>query len=566
MKKTLGILLAAAMTVSLMGCGGGSSSSGTTTAAGTQEGSSAASGDGAAGQESSVIEGTAASGPVDKIVVGLTASSFDVSPFGTNSIPRQWLAQNMYGSLYCMPYYGASLDEMEPWLAKSIEKVDDTTYSVELYDYIHDSKGNAITSEDIVFSYEHLFTDAQEARINTYLDHIEVVDDTHMLFHLKKYGPGVMEFLAGNYTLTICDKDWFEGASAEERMNDPAVTGAYRIASYTPGAELVLEAVEDYWQTDESLRCSADKQNVKTIQYKVITENSMRSIALENHEIDATVIDASELKRFYDGGALPGWNVNITGGVFCNTIFINMDSGKSPLADDENLRKAVLYALDSESIMYGGDYDESTAEVCYSFGTSAMSGYQESWIGSDYWGYDPEKAKSFYQESGHADGEVSLRLLSRTSIADGIHSVIIANLEAAGFKVELLSYDQALFNTYKNDSTQWDLILDNKGATGPIVSCWDNNFNPAGYTNGSVCFTHDDHLTELLTKATTEGTTEDIQAFHDYLQEIACVKGLFTTYNLMVSQEGILKQEVNGNMMPRVNAYVFAEDYQSVAK
>lgn len=555
-RKGLAILLAAVMAASMAGCGGGDSSAGSTNAPGSQ----------ANMDNSGTVSNVPATGQVDKVVMGLTASSFDVSPFGTNSIPRQWLAQNMYGSLYCMPYYGATLEEMEPWLAKNIEKVDDTTYSVELYDYIHDSKGNAITSEDIVFSYEHLFTDAQETRIGTYLDRIEIVDDYNMLFYLKKYGPGVMEFLAGNYTLTICDKDWFENASAEEKMNDPAVTGAYKISSYTPGAELILEAVEDYWQEDENLRCSADVQNVKTIQYKVITEDSMRSIALENHEIDATVIDANELKRFYDGSALQGWNVNITGGVFCNTIFLNMDSGKSLLADDLNLRKAVLYALDSESIMYGGDYDESTAEVCYSFGTSAMHGYDENWGNCDYWTYNPEKAKEYYKESGHKEGEVSIRLLSRTSIADGIHSVIVANLEAAGFKVELLSYDQALFNTYKNDSTQWDLILDNKGATGPIVSCWDNNFNPAGYTNGSVCFTHDDKLVELLGKATTAGNAEDIQAFHEYLQEIACVKGLFTTYNLMVAQDGILEQAVNGNMMPRVNAYVFAEDYTSVGR
>lgn len=44
---------------------------------------------------------------------------------------------------------------MQPWLAKSITKVDDLTYNVELYDYIHDSKGNLITSEDVVFSYEY---------------------------------------------------------------------------------------------------------------------------------------------------------------------------------------------------------------------------------------------------------------------------------------------------------------------------------------------------------------------------------------------------------------------------
>lgn len=226
---------------------------------------------------------------------------------------------------------------------------------------------------------------------------------------------------------------------------------------------------------------------------------------------------------------------------------------------------AALYALDSESILYGGDYDETTAEVCASLGTSTMAGYEESWA-EDYFNYDPDKAREYYQASGHGDGEVKIRILSRTSIADGIHAVMVANLQAAGFDVELLSYDQALFNTYKLDSTQWDMILDNKGATGNIVTCWDNNFNPNSYENGSVCFTHDDKLTELLEAATTSGTEEDINAFHEYLKSLACAKGLFTANNLMVGQNGILELETNSNMMPRVNAFTFASDYQSNAQ
>ncbi|MGN0293051.1 MAG: ABC transporter substrate-binding protein [Lachnospiraceae bacterium] len=549
-KKITALVLAAAMTLSMTACGGGNSSTGSNSSNG---------GD-------SKVEKTATTEQVDKVVVALNASSFDMSPFGTSSIPRFWMVQNIYASLFCMPYYGASLEELEPWLAKSYEKVDDLTYKIELYDYIKDSKGNEITSEDIVFSYEKMYSNGGETRIGTYLDNIEIVDDYNMIFHLKKSGPGVMEFLLANYTLNICDKDWYESASDDEKYNDPACTGAYKVVNYVSGSSITLEAIDDYWQTDESLRNSADVQNVKTIEYTVITENSMRSIALENGEIDAAVIDASELSRFYDGeNALDGYTVDIEGGTYCNTVFINMDEGKSKLADNENLRLAALYALDSESIMYGGDYDESTAEVCYSLGTSTMTGYDESWS-EDYFNYDPEKAKEYYKASGYADGEVTIRLLSRTSVADGIHSVIVANLEEAGFKVELMSYDQALFNTYKTDSTQWDMILDNKGATGHIVTCWDNNFNPAGYENGSVCFTHDDHLTELLTAATTTGSEEDVSAFHEYLKELACAKGLFTSYNLMAGQDGIIDLAVNANMMPRVNAFTFAEDYQSCGK
>lgn len=565
-KSVAAVMLAAAMVVSLAGCGGNASSSTTDGTNGTS--TSAEKTEQTSGTEQTVSgERAAATEQVDKVVIGLTASSFDLSPFGSGSIPRHWMVQNLYAILFCTPYYGATLDELEPWLAKGIEKIDDVTYAVELNDYIHDSKGNKITSEDIVFSFDHMYTEGQNIRIGTYLDHIEIVDDYNMLFHLKKSGPGVIEYLMGDYSMAICDKGWFESASDDEKRKDPATTGAYKVASYTPGAEITLEANEEYWQTDSSRRNHADIQNVKTIQYKVITEDSMRSIALENHEIDATVVDAGELRRFYDGtNPLDGWNVRVTGGVYCYSMFANMDSGMSVLSDDLNLRNAVMYALDSESILYGGNYDETTGEVCYSLGTSVMNGYQEEWKDDNYFTYDPEKAREFYKASGYADGEVKLRLLSRTSIPDGVHSVIIANLEAAGFKVELLSYDQALFNTYKFDSTQWDIMLDNKGAAGYIITGWDMMFNPDGYKNGSCCFTHDDKLTELLKKATTTGTVDNIQNFHEYLQEIACVKGLYTINNLMVGQDGILNLEINGNMMPRVNAFVFAEDYKSVAE
>ena len=567
LKKLAAIMLAAAMTISTVACGGAPKQD----ASAKQEGSANTTAANApASENGSDTAGTnntdTAAGMVDKVVFALDASDFDMSPFGPGSTPRFWMVQNVYAALYCMPFYGASLEEMEPWLAKSCEKVDDLTYKVTLYDYIHDSKGNTITSEDIVFSYEMCYEKGGDTRIKSYLDNIEVVDDYTMLFHLKKNGPGVMEYLMGNYTLSVCNKQWYENASDEERNNDPAATGAYKIANYSQGASITLDAVEDYWQTDENLRCSADTQNVKSIVYKVITEASMRSIALENGEIDGTVINASELKRYYsDGQALDGWTVNVADGTFCYTTFVNMAPGQGSLADDENLRLAALYALDSESILYGGDFDMDTGEVCYSLGTPVMAGYKESWS-EDYFNYDPEKAKEYYQASGHADGEVTIRLLSRTSIPDGIHSVMMANLEAAGFKVELLSYDQALFSTYNLDPSQWDIMLDNKGATGSIVTCWDNNFNPENRKGNTVCFTQDDQLIELLTAATTTGTEESIENFHQALKAQACCKGLFTTKTLMVGQDGITNLAVNGNMQPRVNAFTFASDYQSVAK
>lgn len=202
-KRLAALMLAGLMAFSAAGCGGSGASNGSSDAA---DGTNSATESGA---QSSASTAQAAEGMVDKVVFALTASDFDMSPFATGSTPRNWMVQNVYAALYCMPYYGASLEEMEPWLAKSCEKVDDLTYKVTLYDYIHDSKGNAITSEDIVFSYDMCYEKGGDVRIGSYLDNIEIVDDYTMLFHLKKSGPGVMEYLMGNYTLSVCDKEWY---------------------------------------------------------------------------------------------------------------------------------------------------------------------------------------------------------------------------------------------------------------------------------------------------------------------------------------------------------------------
>lgn len=508
------------------------------------------------------VEGVATTKQVDKIRVALSNNSFDVSPFAGPSGARDWFVNNLYATLFCQPYFGASLEELEPWIAESITQVDDLTYTVKLRENVVDNQGNKITADDVIWSYEMMYTDSQIAQIGTDMESMEKVNDYEITIKLAKSGVGIIENLLSNYRMSIVSKDWFESASSEDKTNNPAVTGAYAIKSYTPGSELILEAVDNYWMAEED-RCSAALQNVKTIEYAVITEAAMRSIALENGEIDMTQVTSTELQRFYDNGAKDGWNVLINGGNMFQVMLLNMDENStSPLATDINLRQAVLYAVNSEDYLYAAGNTETTSKVCYTMCSDAYAGFNEAWT-EDYWNYDPAKAAECYAASGKAAGEVTLRLLSRTTTGDGVHSLLIAELEAAGFKVELLAVDQALFNTYKNDSSQWDICIDSKGTGSHISQIWDEMFNPAGYQNGSVCFTHDDVLTEKLIASTT-GDQDAVDAFHDYLMEIACAKGLIYTMKFTVAQDGILELTPSACFNPRINAYVFAEDYQSV--
>lgn len=516
-------------------------------------------------QTTGKVEGTVATTMVNSISIALTGSSFDVAPFGGASGARDWFCNNMYGTLMCADKFGATYDELKPWLAKSVTKVDDVTYDIELWDNITDNQGNKITADDVIWSYDTMASEGEITIIGTDMKSLEKKDDTHLTMTLNAAGNGSIEGLLSMYRENILSRSWYEGASDDDRNNNPAVTGAYYIKKYTPGSELVLEAVENYWMP-EADRPGTAVQNVKTIRYPVIAEAAMRSIALENGEIDVTQVTASELQRFYaDGKPIGDWNVLINGGNMFTGVWCNMDSGMSPLADDVNLRKAVLYAINSEDIIYAGGGDLSTNMLCKSQGTSAMAGFQPEWEDEDYFDYNPEKAKEFLAASDHPDG-VTLRLLSRTTTGDAVHAVYINNLEEIGIKVELLAYDQALFNQYKFDSTQWDLIIDTKGANGHITQGWNDMYNPDGYSNGGAFFTHDDHLTELLADCYQHDDDAATKAFHDYMKEIAVGKGITAGLKLTVGQKGILELTPSNCFNPRVNAYVFAEDYVSVAE
>jgi ABC-type transport system substrate-binding protein len=59
-------------------------------------------------------------------------------------------------------------------LARSVEQVDELHYTITLWDGIHDSEGNPLTTSDVVFSIELLQQTGNGSQVNK-LDHLEIV-------------------------------------------------------------------------------------------------------------------------------------------------------------------------------------------------------------------------------------------------------------------------------------------------------------------------------------------------------------------------------------------------------
>lgn len=580
--KLISAVAAVTMTVSLLaGCGNANSSSGSEDTsqdvavpeAGTETDTGAADVDDATKPTLDAVTETvqtelaaAVDTPVESMTLTLTSASFDTAPFSPPTPGVGPIIYMLWAKMFFQTNAAATLDNggMQPWIGKEVTKVDDLTYDVEIFDNVHDSQGNHITADDIIFSYDMCAETAAFEDLSSILDSITKIDDYNVEFKLKTSMTGVIEEVLSHNNLCIVSKEWYESTSGDERQTNPATTGAYTVQDVAQGSSVTLVRNEDPWQKEPT--CSPQVANVKTLYYKVITESSMRTIGLENKEIDNAQIVATDLSKFYDTNArvaLDGWNVFFSPATMVHCLFCNMDSGVSILADNLELRQAIFAALDSEEIYYGAGFDEITAIKANALAAPSMGGYAEI-ADEGYMPSDLEAAKAFFEASGQPQGTEITLLSSQSLYTDAVRSVIIAQLEAVGFTVNSLAVDQALFNTYKNDSTQWDLIIDVKGSgTGHVASLWDGLFNPDNYQNGSVCFTHDDKLVELLNAAKDDSSEENLKAFNDYVSENAIAKGLYSSGQIYVTQSGITDIPM-GVLLPLYGSCNFTSDYQSV--
>ena len=555
-KKLFSLLLTACMLIGLLaGCGSSDTPSKTTEAP----------------IKTTVPEATEAEvnePAADKnLVFVISSDNGDLSPFGGDSGGRHHTYRMLYDCLCASYGLGNTVKELQSQIAKSWNVVDGTTVDVEIYDYVKDSKGNHITAEDVVYSYEQAIASGTMEKLNGYLDKVTATGDYTVRITLTSASKGAMEWSLT--TVPIISKAWFSAASDADKTSDPATTGAYLLKEFSSGSHTTLERNPDYWQTDESLRSYYDSQYYNTITINVLKESSMRVIALENGETDACQnVPAAEISTFLndDGTAVDGWSVYPDENGRMNVLMFNNDN--SVFADNKELRQAVLYAIDFNSVRLGYGNTPTNGKPCHDFAPNIASDYLDEWDQEDYYDYNLDKAKELMAQAGYPDGGITVSLMyqNSTTATAGL-TVLQSYLAEVGITVELNPVDQALFNSYKYDDTKWDMIVDSKATTDFVTTVWQNVFDTNSFANGSACFTHDDQLQALLEAAADaeKSTDDDLRAFHNYLRDQAYAVGMFWNYSYYVAREGLtMCQDGFGNVTP--STIVPAADFVSVGK
>lgn len=477
--------------------------------------------------------GSAAGGST-VVNVGISSNVTDISPWGPADTSRVPIVATAYQMLFTTP--GVSSDELVPVLGKEAEISDDgSTATVTLYDYITDSDGHEVTADDVVFSYETC-KEANNEADTAYLESVTKVDDYTVEIKLNVGDENVLKKLLTH--IYVVDEEAYNASN-----EIPAGTSPYRNTGYTSGSSYTFEKIDNYWQTDEAENAYNQQANVDKIVFQCIPETSQMTTAMETGELQFAInMDGREASRFDEGGENEeGFAVYSQVGIFTNVLLFNETEGA--LTSDENLRKAIAYALNKDTIVSTVLYGAGVAAK--DMASESLRGYDTSWNDEDYYTYDADKAAEYLAQSSYNGETLKLQGVSDDS---SLLELMQSQLAAAGINCEIATYENALWQQLKEagaGESEWDISIDGMGGE-LVTNAWGLKFNPNNMSNGRAQTGNPDMTAcELWETANASQDQADLDAFHDYVTEHCDALGVYATAEKCVTIDSITDVCVN---------------------
>lgn len=356
----------------------------------------------------------------EDIVMGMLSKHTTVDEMEASNTQHNYVWRMVLDTL---THYNNKTKEVEPWLADKWSTEDGgKTYTFQLKEGVKFHNGETLKASDVVFTFNRMEGTTACNNLFEKVESVEATDDSTVKIVLKSSN------LDWPYMMTLPTASIMnEKACTDDPTDGPAVgTGPWKLDSYEFGNFTKLSAFADSWRK---------APNAKTFTFKYIPDDSARLIALENGEVDicqdpstielSTITDDPRLDLIsYKGGSL---------------TYMAFNTKKAP-ADNEDLRKAVAYGIDIDSIILA---------AADGYGTKATSFWGWDEFGYyDCGGYtrDVEKAKE-YLAKAYPNGGASLEISVSGSVRKTIAEMMQSQLKEVGIEVTINEMDSAGIST-----------------------------------------------------------------------------------------------------------------------
>ncbi|WP_255171173.1 ABC transporter substrate-binding protein [Natrononativus amylolyticus] len=359
------------------------------------------------------------------LVYATTISPSTIDPMGVSDNFENIYAVNVYDSL--LSYTDDTPPEIVESLATEWEVGDDDqTYQFTLRDDATFHNGDPVTADDVVYSFQRMHD--MQAGLSWMWDGtvspdgVSAPDETTVEIETDRtFAPFLFTLpyhpIVNEAEVEENDDDWLQ--------DNDAGSGPYELVEHVREERIVLERNDDWWG-----EWPGDGDPFDEVVMEIVPEEGTVTGMMRSGDADITdewlsVESYEELDGLDD--------VSVSDEVTFSPLYVFMHNGREPL-DDENVRKAISYAVDYETIV-----DEillGNAERLQGPLPDAMWGHN-----SDVTLYDQDldRAQEYLDESGYDPEEIELTYTYVTglTVTENVGLLMQTNLAELGIDLEL---------------------------------------------------------------------------------------------------------------------------------
>jgi len=417
------------------------------------------------------------------------------------AIGYDWQNWSMIKSLFDgLTGYEPGTTDLRLELAQSHEISDDgLVHTFVLKDGIKFHNGREIDASDVKYSLERVTNPETRSPGAGFFNMIEgfdtwnngegeglsgvkAIDDKTVEITLNRPDATFGHVMALNFA-SVVPREAVE-ASGEDFGREPVGSGAYRLAEWTPGQQVVFERFEDYHRDGVP--------KLDQVTFRIGLEPTVALLRLENGEADI-LGDGIPPAQFLQVMNDPDRADNVVEGGQLHTGYVTMNTQMEPF-DNVEVRRAMNMAINKKRIvqMINGRAVPANQPL-----PPTMPGYADDYEG---YPYDPDKAKAALADAGYPDGFSTELYVMNVDPNPRIAQAIQQDLSEIGVDVEIRNLAQANVIAAGGEKDQAPMIWsggmawiadfpDPSNFYGPILGCGgavSGGWNWAWYCNEEI--------------------------------------------------------------------------------
>lgn len=435
-----------------------------------------------------------APGTKDSVVVAVMSSTENFDPQNHLDLYSYLTDVQVYDTL---EYINFETGEFELRLAESIEISEDaTTATVKLKKGVYFHNGEELKASDVKFTYDRALASPLYGSRVGMIKECNVIDDytveivcSYPYMPMNVFLGGV--FIVNEKAVTAMGDAY--GNSAEGIVG----TGAYKLVSWDKGQTVKLTRNDDYFD---------GPAKVKDITIKCITSSDTATIALEKGDID--YIYESNVNQLENIEA--NANLSVTTGPLACVEMLVMNNEAAPF-NDENIRKAVAYAISRDSIAVVAGLGEPYSNYLdsLSFGYAGDVAAPER---------DLEKAKEYMALAGYPNGGLAITFIALEGQGSPDYAAVLqSDLAAIGIdmKIEIMEFNSGADKLFSGDYELSGIALSNRYLDADFFY----QFYKSDASN-NLFFFKSDELDSLLVEGRSEIDPDKRMEIYHKAQEI----------------------------------------------